>query len=154
MIGSKVIASKKKATEKWPFFCQLYVCFSQNWDSDGHFEVLNKTKSCLVQLKWHEMQKRNKRTWVFLYKVAKTENGNIRILCYNLWTNQFLDLSGTSKWKSEPHYLWKINIQFAEKWPEMVVKWAFVIVIRFDSEYMCISAVLVFGSTLMSCKLI
>ena len=23
----------------------------------------------------------------------------------------------------------------AEKWPEMVVKWAFVIVIRFDSEY-------------------
>ena len=32
-------------------------------------------------------------------------------------------------------FLWKINIQLAEKWPEMVIKWAFVIVIRFDSEY-------------------
>ena len=33
-------------------------------------------------------------------------------------------------------FLWKINMQLAEKWPEMVVKWAFVIVIRFDSDYM------------------
>ena len=29
----------------------------------------------------------------------------------------------------------KDNIQLAEKWPEMVAKWAFVIVIRFDSDY-------------------
>jgi hypothetical protein len=39
---------QKIATDKWPFyyhiwpfFCQLYVYLSQNWDSDGHFEVLN-----------------------------------------------------------------------------------------------------------------
>ena len=32
-------------------------------------------------------------------------------------------------------FLWKINMQLAEKWPEMVAKWAFVIVIRFDSDY-------------------
>ena len=29
----------------WPFFCQLYVFLSQNWVSDGHFEVLNESKS-------------------------------------------------------------------------------------------------------------
>ena len=27
----------------WPFFCQLYVYLSQNWGSDGHFEVLNQS---------------------------------------------------------------------------------------------------------------
>ena len=32
-------------------------------------------------------------------------------------------------------FLWKINIQLAGNCPEMVVKWGFVIVIRFDSEY-------------------
>ena len=29
----------------WPFFCQLYEHLSQNWGSDGHFEVLNRSKS-------------------------------------------------------------------------------------------------------------
>ena len=29
----------------WSFFCQLYVQLSQNWDSDGHFGVLNESKS-------------------------------------------------------------------------------------------------------------
>ena len=32
--------------------------------------------------------------------------------------------------------LWKIDIQLAKKWAEMVVKWAIVIVIRFYSDYM------------------
>ena len=43
--------SQKIATDKWSFydhmwsfFCQLHVYLSQNWDSDGHFEVLNKSK--------------------------------------------------------------------------------------------------------------
>ena len=31
--------------------------------------------------------------------------------------------------------LWKTNIQLVEKWPKMVVKWAFVIVIHLYSEY-------------------
>jgi hypothetical protein len=28
----------------WPFFCHLYGHLSQNWGSDGHFEMLNKRK--------------------------------------------------------------------------------------------------------------
>ena len=34
-------------------------------------------------------------------------------------------------------FLLKINIQLVEKWPEMVVEWAIVIVIRFYSDYIC-----------------
>ena len=34
---------------------------SQNWRSDGHFEVLNRSKSQLVQKLWHKMQRRAKR---------------------------------------------------------------------------------------------
>ena len=26
----------------WPLFCHMYVHLSQNWGSDGHFEVLNR----------------------------------------------------------------------------------------------------------------
>ena len=44
--------SQKIATDKrpfydhiWPLFCQPHVYLSQNWDSDGHFEVLNESKS-------------------------------------------------------------------------------------------------------------
>ena len=40
----------------WPFFCQLYGYLSQNWGSDGHFEVLKKSKSQLVQNLWHKTQ--------------------------------------------------------------------------------------------------
>ena len=32
----------------WPFFRQLYVYLSQNWDSEGHFDVLNRSKIWLV----------------------------------------------------------------------------------------------------------
>ena len=42
----------------WPFFCQLHRNLSQNWGSDGHFQVLNSSKSYLVQKK--NMQKRKK----------------------------------------------------------------------------------------------
>ena len=44
--------SQKIATDKWPFydnfwpfFHQLYVHLSQNWGSDGHFDVLTQSKS-------------------------------------------------------------------------------------------------------------
>ena len=33
----------------WPFFCQLLGNLSQNWGSDGHFEVLYGSTSWLVQ---------------------------------------------------------------------------------------------------------
>ena len=44
-------------------------------------------------------------------------------------------------------FLWKINIQLAEKWPEIVIKWALVIVIRFDSEYTTISIQILFSDS-------
>ena len=40
----------------WPFFCQLYTHLSQNWGSDGHFDVLNRSKIWLVQRLWPKMQ--------------------------------------------------------------------------------------------------
>ena len=39
----------------WPFFCQLHESLSQNWDSDGHFEVLSVSKSWLDQEQWHNI---------------------------------------------------------------------------------------------------
>ena len=72
--------SQKIATDKWPFydhiwpfFCQLYVYLSQNWDSDGHFEVLYESESYLVQKLWHKMQKHKKANECFCTKSQKTE---------------------------------------------------------------------------------
>ena len=43
-----IVWSEMKDTDKWqcyehfrPFFCHMYVHLSQNWGSDGHFEVLS-----------------------------------------------------------------------------------------------------------------
>ena len=53
---------KRMSLYKWPlydhfwlFFHQMYVHLSQNWGSDGHFEVLNRSKSWLVQKLWPQM---------------------------------------------------------------------------------------------------
>ena len=40
----------------WPFFCHMCEYLSQNWVSDGRFEVLNWSKSWLGQKLWHKMQ--------------------------------------------------------------------------------------------------
>ena len=40
----------------WPFFCKMYDHLSQNWGSDGHFEVLNRSYLSLVQKLWHKTQ--------------------------------------------------------------------------------------------------
>ena len=40
----------------WPFFCNMYVHLSQNWGSDGHFEVLNRSYLSLVQKLLHKTQ--------------------------------------------------------------------------------------------------
>ena len=37
------------------FFCHLRKYLSQNWDLDGHFEVLNGSVSQLVKKLWHKM---------------------------------------------------------------------------------------------------
>ena len=41
-----------------PNFCHLHNYLSQNWCSDGHFKVLNRSKSQLVQKLWHKTQMR------------------------------------------------------------------------------------------------
>ena len=38
----------------WPFFCQLYVYLSQNWGSDSHFGIPNRSKIWLVQRLWQK----------------------------------------------------------------------------------------------------
>ena len=47
-----IVWSEMKHTDKWqlyghfqPFFCHMYIHLSQNWGSNGHFEVLNGSKS-------------------------------------------------------------------------------------------------------------
>ena len=54
----------------WSFFCQLSEHLSQNWDSDGHFEVLYESKNQLVQKLWHKMRKGRKLKWVFFNKIT------------------------------------------------------------------------------------
>ena len=61
-----------------------YVYLSQNWDSNGHFEVLNKSKFQLVQRLW---QKTKRCKYLFLYKIAKKKKGNICVLHHNFSTN-------------------------------------------------------------------
>ena len=40
----------------WPFFHHMCQYLSQNWGSDGHFEVLNRSYLSLVQKLWHKTQ--------------------------------------------------------------------------------------------------
>ena len=40
----------------WPFFCLMYVHLSQNWGSDGRFEVLNRSYIWFVQKLWQKTQ--------------------------------------------------------------------------------------------------
>ena len=55
--------SETKENDKWlfydhfrPFFGQLHDYISQNWGSDGHFEVLNRSKPWLIQKLWLKIQ--------------------------------------------------------------------------------------------------
>ena len=114
----------------WPYFCQLYVHLSQNWDSDGHFEVLNRSKIWLVQRLWHKKQ-------IFPFPifcniVEKTAFvffaclGFICILCHNCCTNHDSDLFNSSKWQSKPQFCEIFSYSWQKKWPEKVVKWPFI----------------------------
>ena len=40
----------------WPLFWYMYVHLSQNWGSDGHFEVLNRPYLWLVEKLWCKTQ--------------------------------------------------------------------------------------------------
>ena len=53
------------------FFWKLHDYLWQNWDLDGHFEVLYESESSLVQKLWHKTQKRKKHKVVFSNKITK-----------------------------------------------------------------------------------
>ena len=113
-----------------PFFWQLCDYISQNWGSDGHFEVLNRSKPWLIQKLWLKMQIFpfpffcdivEKNAFVFFAFL-----GFICILCHNYCTNHDSDLFSTSKWLSEPPFCERFLHCWTQKWPEMVVKWSFI----------------------------
>ena len=99
----------------WPFFGHMYDNLSQNWGSDGHFDVLNWSKFWLVQTLWHKTQIR-----VFVQNCKKPGNGNFCVLWHNYWKNLGTDWHiehiKMTVWTS---VLWKMNIQLAkngQKW--------------------------------------
>ena len=86
----------------WPFSCQLNVYLSQNWGSDSHFDVLDKSKSYFVQKLWHIMQ-------IFPYldlaNFRKNGNYSMAILWQFLEYLQFCFFTKSQKKKSsEPHF--------------------------------------------------
>ena len=113
---TSIDCSETKENDKWlfynhfrPFFGQLHDYISQNWDSDSHFEVLNRSKPWLTQELWLKMQ-----TFPFPFFsniVEKNAFGFfvflsfICILCHNCCTNHDSDLFSTSKWPSEPPFV-------------------------------------------------
>ena len=94
-----------KDSDKWqfydhfrPFFCHMHVHVLQNWDSDGHFEVLNGSNFWLTQDVNISI---SMLTYIFLCFCT---------LCHNFGISQDLDLLSTSKWLSDS------EPQFWEKW--------------------------------------
>ena len=85
----------------WPFFCNMYVHLSQNWGSDGHFGLLNRSYLSLVQKLWHKTQ-------IFsflLFFVVLQKNRSFVfcifcVFCHHFCTNEDLDSLSTSKWPS------------------------------------------------------
>ena len=122
--------SETKENDKWlfynhfrPFFGQLHDYISQNWDSDSHFEVLNRSKPWLTQELWLKMQ-----TFPFPFFsniVEKNAFGFfvflsfICILCHNCCTNHDSDLFSTLKWPSEPPFCER----FLHSWHKNGQKW-------------------------------
>ena len=106
--------SEMKENDKWlfcdhfrPFFGHLYDYTSNNWGSDNHFEVLNRSKPWLNQKLWLKMQ-------IFpspfsCYTIEKDTftsciYGFVRVLCHNCCTNHDSDLFSASKWVSETQF--------------------------------------------------
>ena len=109
----------------WPL-CDL-TCFlrfersnsgivSQNWGSDGHFDVLNKFKSF-----WFKSYDAD-----FHFRLELKERGfAFFCFCHYFWTNWDLDMSSTSKWASESQFCERQTYSW-QKMAKMVIKWAFV----------------------------
>ena len=123
--------SETKENDKWPFyghfrpfFGQLCYYISQNWGSDGHFEVLNRSKPWLIEKLWLKMQIFpfsffcdivEKNAFVFVAIL-----GFIYVLCYKCCTNHDSDLFSTSKWPSEPPFCER----FSYSWHKNGQKWS------------------------------
>ena len=63
LLSCTILCFDIKLTHQWQFYnhfrqflCLMYVYLSQNWSSDGHFDMLNGSKFWLVQKLWHKMQ--------------------------------------------------------------------------------------------------
>ena len=128
--SSCIDCSETKENDKWlfydhfrPFFGQLHDYISQNWGSDGHFEVLNRSKPWLIQKLWLKIQ-----IFPFLFFSDIVEKnaflffgflGFICILCHNCCTNHDSDLFSTLKWPSESPFCER----FSYRWHKNGQKW-------------------------------
>ena len=111
----------------WPLlaiFWQLCDYITQNWDSDGHFEVLNRSKPWLIQKLWLKMQ-----IFPFPFFCDIVEKNAFVffaflhfcfVLCHNCCTNHDSDLFNTSKWPSGPQFCARFFKEMAQKWLEIV----------------------------------
>ena len=61
----------------WPFSCHMCEHLSQNWGSDGHFEVLNMSYLWLVEKLWRKTQ-----IFPFLFFVILYKNRDFHPLCF------------------------------------------------------------------------
>ena len=110
----------------WPFFCQLYVCFSQNWGSDSHFGILNRSKIWLVQKLWHKMQ-----IFPFLVFSNFVQKHSFAFFAFFLFC--MITIVPIKIWTPyAPHndrlnlIFVKVNNTVGKKWPDMVLKCSFI----------------------------
>ena len=92
-----------------------YVC-SQNWDSDGHFEVLNMSRYWLVQKLWHKTQIS---PFLFFWFWTQTKI-SVLLRFYFFCSNKDLDSLSTAKWLSESQFYERWTWSWQKKWPEMI----------------------------------
>ena len=112
-----------------------YVC-SQNWDSDGHFEVLNMSRYWLVQKLWHKTQIS---PFLFFWFWTQTKI-SVLLRFYFFCSNKDLDSLSTAKWLSESQFYERWTWSWQKKWPEMIGHWSFIRSIHFESQLL-VSAV-------------
>ena len=97
-----------KVTGKWQFydhfqlvFCQLYQDLSQNWGSNGHFEMLNGSKSNLVQKLWPNCKNAKNKSSANSLKFETDKR-----TFYNHFWSFFCQLSEhlSQNWDSDGHF--------------------------------------------------
>ena len=106
----------------WSFLCLLHENLSQNWDSDGHFEVLGASKSWLDQKLQHKVSQKH-----FFHALKCIISGLFR-------RSEFWQLLGNQLsyfqngyffkilwWSHEPHNLWIC------RWKNQVISECFII---------------------------